>query len=302
MILRRNATVAMTLALAYLWAGMPMASAKEAKKSAPDRAFIESSLISAPKRQGDFVLEQSLYDPDNKHSGAAFRYIHPDHEAVRLDIFVYPAGEMPADQALERGMDDFIRSFDAGVQMKYYHDLTITGRERFDIVPAPSNAISKDTDMPPALRAALMKKPIEGERLDLRYRIHIEDTGENVMMRSRGYLFYKKLYFFKGRISAAETLVDQATYNALTDRAMRELVQAIEVRNVGSCARNELTIYGGGLTDENMEKEISRQIGASLSGQAAKSCYDTTASARSIETRDVEVVTIEYEPDDWKSK
>ena len=301
MMLCRNAT-AIALALACMSASMPMASAKEATKSVSDRAFIESSLISAPKRHDDFVLEQSGYDPENKHSGAVFRYLHPDHEPMRLDIFVYPAGDMAADKALERGMDDFIRSLDAGVQMKYYHDLTITGREPFDIVPAPSNAISKDPDMPPALLAALIRKPIEGERLDLRYRIRIEETGENVMIRSRGYLFYKQLYYFKGRISAAEALVDQATYNELTDRAMRELVQAIEVRNVGGCTRNELTIHGGALTDENMEKEVAQQIGASLSEQAAKSCYGTTASARSMEARDVVTVTIEYEPDDWKSK
>ena len=105
-----------------------------------------------------------------------------------------------------------------------------------------------------------------------------------------------------GELARILALVDQATYNELTDRAMPELVQAIEVRNVGGCTRNELTIHGGALTDENMEKEVAQQIGASLSEQAAKSCYGTTASARSMEARDVVTVTIEYEPDDWKSK
>lgn len=302
MILRRASFSAVFLALAGVMSGTSSAFADDKQENASERPLIEVSLISAPKRVDDFVLVESRYDPKTKYAGAAFRYMHPDHKAVRLDVFVYPAGDMPAGKALKQGMADFIRSFDAGVQMKYYYDLAITGRESFDIAPAATNATSADPDMPPALLAALARKPIEGERLDLRYRIHVEDTGENVMMRSRGYLFYKQLYFFKGRVSAAETLVDQSTYNAFTDRAMRELVQAIEVRNVGSCVRNELTIYGGALTAGNMEREIGRQVGESLSNHASKSCYDTIASARSMETRDVEVVTIEYEPDDWKSK
>ncbi len=290
------------LAVALFFASPHCAWADDAEEKPGERPLIEVSLISAPKRAGDFVLEQSSYDPQTKHAGAGFRYVHPDHKAVRLDVFVYPAGEMPEKKALERGMADFMRSFDAGVQMKYYHDLTVVGREPFVIAPQPSAHSDGDKDASPELLAALAGKAIEGERVDLRYRIHMEDTGENVMMRSRGYLFYKQLYYFKGRISAAESLVDQTTYNALTDQAMRELVQAIDVRNVGGCARSQITLDSSLLDRKDDGKSISVALAQSLVENASRNCFDTLSDAKREGARKAETITIEYDADDWKSQ
>lgn len=294
-------SLAAVFAFATIMVVSPFALADNPKTAASERAFIETSLISAPKRAGDFVLEQSKYDPKSKHAGAGFRYVHPEYKAIRVDVFVFPAGDLPEAEAMTHGMNDFMKSFDAGVQMKYYHDLTVVGREPFVIQPESTSAPDADKDASPELLAALADRPYTGERVDLRYRIHMEDTDENVMMRSRGYLFYKQLYFFKGRISVAESLLDQTTYNALTDQAMRDFVRTIEVRSVGDCARKELTVNPGTGSDQDVAR-MALEFAQAITKHRSKGCFDTLAKARSAETRDVETITIEYDADDWKSQ
>ena len=304
--------LAVAMALASAW---QPAEAKGRKDKEATQPFIVETRISAPKRVGEFVLEQSGYDPAAKYAGASFRYLLPQYPEIRFDLFVYPAGEMPADAALKAGMKNFVESFDAGVKMKYYNDLEIVDTVAFEILPKhfepaaqdKKNATSTDDSSEADARsdaaflAALAPKPLAGKRIDLRYKFNMEDTGDMVPMRSRGYLFYKQLYFFKGRISVAESRMDQATYETLSDRAMRELVPALRATNIGGCARKPVALS---LDELHRNKDdLMMQVLGALTSKTDLNCYVSIEDAQRIQTdldeKNAEVVTIEYDAKDW---
>lgn len=309
----------LAIAMGFALAAQPaMAKDRKDEDKAETQPFIVQTRISAPKRVDGFVLEQSGYDPAAKYAGASFRYLLPEYPEIRFDLFVYPAGDMPPDAALKAGIKDFVESFDAGVKMKYYNDLEIVDTVAFDIVPKGLESASRDkksatsTDAggeADALRddafiAALAPKPLGGKRIDLRYRLNVEETGDKVQMRSRGYLFYKQLYFFKGRISVAESRMDRATYETLSDRAMRELVPAVRATNIGGCARSAIRFTGDDLDGD--KDELMMQILGKLTSKTANNCYasieDAQRTQSDLDGKNAEVVTIEYDAKDWEDR
>ncbi len=309
----RSLACLLAIAMSLAVAAQPV-DAKGRKGKEATQPFIVETRISAPKRVGDFVLEQSAYDPATKYAGASFRYLLPQHPEIRFDLFVYPAGEMPAEAALEAGMKHFVESFDAGVKLKYYNDLEIVDTIAFDIAPkgdaskpehkknaAPAETMSEaDARRAAIVESVLAPKPIAGKRIDLRYRFNMEETGDMVPMRSRGYLFYKQLYFFKGRISVAESRMDQATYETLSDRAMRELVPAVRATNIGACAEIEVAIDKDAMTEGNDQiGQMIMQALGQMAGKGDRNCLATREEAEVDEPADVEVVTIEYDAKDW---
>ena len=310
MSVHRRLACVLAVAMAFAAAAQP-AAAKGRTDKEETQPFIVETRISAPKRVGEFVLEQSAYDPAAKYAGASFRYLLPQHPEIRFDLFVYPAGDMPPDAALQAGMKAFVKSFDAGVKMKYYNDLEIVDTVAFDILPNAFGPATQDklsaaatnasSNADAVLDAALAPKPLAGKRIDLRYKINMEETGDMVPMRSRGYLFYKHLYFFKGRISVAESRMDQATYESLSDRAMRELVPAVRATNIGGCARSAIS-----LTEDDLDREkdeLMMQILGALTSKTAHNCYASIKDAQRVQMdlddKDAEIVTIEYDAKDW---
>lgn len=306
----------LAVAMAFAAATQPAAAKERKDKDKEDtQPFVAETRISAPKRIGEFVLEQSDYNPAVKYAGASFRYLLPQHPEIRFDLFVYPAGDMPPDAALKAGMKAFVESFDAGVKMKYYNDLEIVGTIDFDIAPeigapvpgqkqdaAPAKAMSEaDARRAAIAESTLGPKPLAGKRIDLRYRLNMEETGDMIPMRSRGYLFYKQLYFFKGRISVAESQMDRATYETLSDRAMRELVPVLRATNIGGCARTAI-----GINSEDLDKDQDALVEELLTrfvARASRNCHTSIADARKVEAsfdgENAEVVTIEYDAKDW---
>ncbi len=283
--------------VALLLVALPQGNAVAKEKPRAERPFIEETRIAAPRRVGDFVLEGSLYEEARKEAGAQFRYAHPDHPELRFDIFVYPAGEMSREKALDVEMRAFTASFDAGVKLKYYDDLRILGTTDFEIVPA--DKIPEDASVL-VLRAV---EALRGKRIDLRYRMPIKDTGEIVPMRSRGYLFYQQLHYFKGRITAAESRIPQDVYEALSDRAVRELVPAITAMNIGGCGEMTVTPDRATLdrTDEASFDDLVADILGQMVDQGLRNCYESRAEAQEAEPEDAEIVTIAYDADDWST-
>lgn len=315
MSIRKSLIVAIGIAAMVMTASFPVVAKN--RKGATAQPFIVETRISAPKRVGEFQLESSYYDPDTKHAGASFRYALLDHPQIRFDLFVYPAGDMPQDTAMTSGMKHFVDSFDAGVKMNYYNDLKIVDTVVFEIEPETEveTEVSSTDEEKPAIsaepedeaavkRAAIIKavtpKPVSGKRIDLQYNITMEGTGETVPMRSRGYLFYKQLYYFKGRISVAETRMDQTTFESLSNRAMRELVPAVQVTNIGGCANAEIAMNKEDLAEGN--DQIGMMILKMLSQAVDRNCHATRAEAKKTEPANAEIVTIEYDPDDWSSQ
>lgn len=311
---QRRLACLLAIAIVFAAASQP-AEAKKRKGEEAAQPFIVETRISAPRRVGDFVLEQSAYDPATKYAGASFRYLLPQHPEIRFDLFVYAAGDMPTEAALKAGMENFVESFDAGVKLKYYNDLEIVDTVAFTIPPkdfepakedhgsaASAEASGEaDTRSDADFMAALAPKPLAGQRIDLRYRLNMKETGDMVPMRSRGYLFYKQLYFFKGRISVAESRMDQATYETLSDRAMRELVPAVQATNIGGCARSAIGFTGDDLGRDS--NGLMTQILGALTSKTADNCHASIEDARRSQTHldegNAEVVTIEYDAKDW---
>ncbi len=312
MSIRHSLVVMFGIAAALVSAAQPV-TARSRKDKDATQPFIVETRIAAPKRVGEFELESTYYDPATKHAGASLRYLLPDHPEIRFDLFVYPAGDMPHDTAMTSGMKDFVDSFDAGVKMKYYSDLKIVDIVDFDIGPKTETTAPQEdkpaANTPPEseadaiIEAALAPKPVSGKRIDLRYTMRMDETGETVPMRSRGYLFYRQLYYFKGRISVAGSRVDQVTFDTLSDRAMRELVPAVQASNIGGCASVEIVVdketatkSGGTIGDLLMQV-----VGESLDG-IHRNCHETRAEAKASEPKQAEIITIEYDPDDWGSQ
>lgn len=306
---RRSLVILFGVVAALTIATQPVAAKKRKDKDAA-QPFIVETRIAAPKRVGEFELESTYYDPATKHAGASLRYLLPDHPEIRFDLFVYPAGDMPHDTAMTSGMNDFVASFDAGVQMNYYTDLKIVDTVDFEIAPRTETPVRQEetkaapeSEADAIIAAALAPKPISSRRIELRYTMRMDETGEMVPMRSRGYLFYKQLYYFKGRISVAESRMDQATFETLSDRAMRELVPAVQASNIGGCASVEIVVdketatKGGGTIGDL----LMQMVGESLDG-IHRNCYETRAEAKASEPKQAEIITIEYDPDDWGSQ
>ncbi|MFZ5638082.1 MAG: OadG family protein [Pseudomonadota bacterium] len=314
-------TLCATIAGAALaLAALPYGEAAARDKAKAERAFIEETRIAAPQRVGEFVLEGSLYEEAQKYAGAQFRYAHPDHPELRFDLFVYPAGDMPRDEAIERGMRDFRASFDAGVKLKYYDRLRIGDTTDFEIAPTPQTDGSEpaapesaapepaapendggDPEVDAAIATALAPKPLIGKRIDLRYRMSIEETGDTVAMRSRGYLFYKQLYYFKGRITVAESRMEPSAFDALSDRAIRALVPAVVASNIGGCAETTITIGRDAAGKDGSIADLLSQMLGQAVDKGDRNCHASRADAQAAEPEDAEIVTIEYDANDWGS-
>jgi hypothetical protein len=316
----RRSLIATLGVVALIAAASHAAKAAVGSDRRAERPFVEKTLISAPKRIGEFILESASYSPEQKFSGAALQYGHPDHPAIRFSLFIYPAGKMSQEQAMTSGMKVFRASLDEGVKIKFFNDLKVLESIDFSIplrartvADTPSveaadvsggNGDAKDEILPSGLLALTdSSQSLKGQRLSLSYEIKDEATGGQIPMRSRGYLFYKQMYYYKGRISAANSQSGETEFSSMSDRAMRELIPAIEALNIGGCSN--ITVYVN--VEETDEKKRADDLMASLL-QASRD-QETRNCAAEIETGkyaaehpDAEIITIEYAPNDWTSQ
>jgi hypothetical protein len=128
----------------------------------------------------------------------------------------------------------------------------------------------------------------------LKMQLSMQPLG--MAMRSDGYLFYKQLYFFKVRVSAAQERIDERAFQELADNAARTLVPAIEVDNIGGCLDNTIEVPRD--ADPDAIGKILIQRTAEIQG---KSCFESATTADIAEkSKNARVVTIAYDPDDWK--
>lgn len=272
-----------------------VASAKPKRVPAPARAYIETSYLIAPKTAGEFRLTRSKYDPAAKSAGAGFHYAMAEHPEVAIDVFVYPAGRQEPAKALEEGMAAFRRDLAAAVTQGTYSRLDELDHAPFVLSGDPAPAPQPANDIDATVLAAIADADrMGGERLRLSLRL----SSSGMPLFSNGYLFYKQLYYFKVRVSAAQQGLAQDSFDALADQAARTLVPAIEVANIGACADAAIHIDTNG-TPERTAVELVRQ--ARL--QMGFNCHDSAEDAGLAHAADAnDVVAIAYAADDWRSQ
>ena len=300
---------------------------------APAQPFIERALVIAPHRVGEFVLQGSHYDPANRFAGVSLRYALPGRDETRIDLFVYPIGQGGIEELLDRGMLDFRATLDAAQQAGYYRGLTVAEAVEFDIPLAPpaadgdgaGDAVAAPLQAPAAVdgdgdgedgdgdgdgdaeaRIAMLApllgadRRIDGRMLELAYEYPGQAQDEWLPMHSRGYLLHRHLHFFKGRVSAAASRIDHATFAALADRAMHELVPAVQAYNLGSCGDTTIEVDVE-LSEREMGDMLMRQLVAAQVRSDASNCRRQADDAElAALSRDAEVVVIEYAADDWQ--
>lgn len=265
-----------------------------AKKQPAARPYVETSYLIAPRQVGDFELEGSSYDPDQKYSGAGFRYALKDHQEIRFDVYVYPAGRMPQAAAVEDGMKAFRYDLKQAVDQGSYTRLQELQDSSFPLQAAAASAQPANDIDAAVIKAMAEAEQLTGRKLQLRMNLQPRDWP----MYSSGYLFYKQLYFFKLRASAAQERIALETFDALADQAARALIPALQVANIGDCAN--ATIY--------LSPDASPQAGAvALVQQTALhrgyNCHPSPDKAGlPAPGTDSEVVQISYNADEWKSQ
>lgn len=271
------------------------ASAKAKEPPAASRAYVESSYVIAPKAVDGFSLTRSKYDPAAKLAGAAFHYAMEDQPDLVIDVFVYPAGRLDPATALDDGLVAFRRDLASAVTQGTYSRLDELDHAPFVLGGSTDPAPEPANDIDAAVLAAIAEtERTTGERL--RLSMQLSSTG--MPLRSSGYLFYKQLYYFKVRVSAAQSSMAQDAFDALADRVARTLVPAIQVANVGGCA--DATIYlDPDATPEQGAVALVRQTRTHQGFNCHRSAKDAGVD-RDAGTADV--VEIVYAADDWTSR
>jgi hypothetical protein len=143
---------------------------------------------------------------------------------------------------------------------------------------------------------------IDGQRMNLSFEYRLDGVEEWVPMRSRTYLFYRHLHYFKGRISAANSQIDEAAFAALTDRAMRELVPALQAYNIGSCG--DSTIYvNPNASEEDTADQLMRSFLEATARKRNDNCHRSADEAQLRElAKDASIETFTYSAADWGDK
>lgn len=277
--------------------GFALAGLVQTAHAAPPRAYIESSYLLAPRAIGGLTLVDSHYDPNTKAAGASFRYALEGRRELRVDVFIYPAGDEPAHAAMERGMRDFRSQLDYAQSHGIYSELKILDQSTFqlgDRTRTEEQSQSANEVELVALNSSLPSSPLTAERL----RMIMELTSAAMTLRSNGYLLYRQQYFFKLRASAAAQHLDQDQFDTLTNQAAQALLPALEAAHVGACGDDKTINLYTLMTPEQNLIEFSKQLAAI----EARNCHASAQALNAkITSEGIEAIRIDFEPDEWKS-
>ncbi len=306
----------MPLTLAFLlccFAAGLAAAQDRPKLTVPDQ-FVEETHVIAPRLVGKFVLEEIRFDPQRKRDGVSVRYRHPDHPRIGIDLSMHPIGEIETETVLYRGMLDFRAAIQDAVKNGVQRNVIESETEEFDIT-APLTAFdrkneaalmamdaSKDAELKSlGLRLSTSNRHIDGQRLDVRFDLKGRRPKGWWPMRSRTYLFHRQLHVFTGVISAETARIDDRAYSELADRAMRELVPAVQTYNVGQCGNIPLDVPGDVPPDKLLEAATAQlwKLNAHIRRRNCHFEVDDAELKKLSEGAAVEV--IRYAPAEWDS-
>lgn len=248
--------IAATLTLAAC-AGAPSRPAT----TAPDeeRPFIERSLVLAPERAGQFSLVR-VYDFEGRpDAGVGLRYQHADVPEMLLDVFVYPAGRLPRDRALDLGMESTRADLSGTVAQGAYSDIVYDEEVAFDLATVAADGSAGPVGEP---------GPGLGRRQSFQY-VRAEGPMDSLI-----FMFQRGLFLTKGRASVLPKRLPKDSFDRLANHAMATIVPLIEVRSTGGCANRTIEI------DPDLEGgEFQAQLLAKMEDvlrQSAEEGCDTT--------------------------
>lgn len=209
---------------------------REATRAAARKPFITETVIDVPEQ----ALAARLVTFDRLGSageGVMARYTLGELAEAPLDLFIYPAGRMPSDEALRLGTEAFLASVAHAEEQGVYGDVVVEE-------PVPFAATWQDGAELPARRIAL----------------RMTDRGGALV--SRTWLTYKQNYWFKLRAtthSGAAALLDREG-----DAIARDLFARAEAVSRGSCSDATITLDRAALDDEATVVDALLEAAAAL--------------------------------------
>jgi hypothetical protein len=176
------------------------------------RGVVDDTWIIAPRRLADATLEavKNYADEGDIAAGVSLRYGVDNAEWIIADVFIYPAGQGDEPKMLAQAVQDFRESVAFAERQEIYRNVW-WGDE-----------------------SAYTAKLSGGRKQEGRF-LPIVFDAQRDMLTSRTYLFYRKMYFVKVRLSTTVEAVDSLTENA--DKFIASLLDGIDIVSVGTCGR-----------------------------------------------------------------
>ena len=176
------------------------------------RGVIDDTWIIAPRRLGNATLSavKNYADEGDIAAGVSLRYRIDHADWIAADVFIYPAGDGDPDRMLKRAVDDFRESVNFAEKQEIYRNVW-WGEES-------------------SYTASLSG----GRKLQGRFLPIVFDAQQD-MLTSRTYLFYRKLYFTKIRLTTTTDAVDSLVDTS--DKFIRNLLDGVDIVSVGGCGR-----------------------------------------------------------------
>ncbi|MET0255931.1 MAG: hypothetical protein ABW193_09050 [Luteibacter sp.] len=176
------------------------------------RGVVDDTWITAPRRvPGATLMAVKNYaDEGDIAAGVSLRYHFDNADWIIADVFIYPAGDGEQGKMLKQAADDFRESVAFAERQQIYRNVW-WGDE-----------------------AGYTASLSGGKKLEGRFLPIVFDAQQD-MLTSRAYLFYRKLYFVKIRLSTTVEAVDSMAEKA--DRFIGGLLDGVDIVSVGGCGR-----------------------------------------------------------------
>ncbi len=260
--MRRHFLLVLTAAMVAGCAQQAVRPAQQ--KTAQPRAFIDRSAIFYPKSGDKFDLIRE-YTYANVASGIQLTYEAEDLPSAKIDIFVYPVGDVPEDKALAIDMKDVQTGVEGMVRQGRYSEVQYGALSDFNV------PLGKDSTL-------------SGKRQLLTFDL------DGTPMVSAAYLAYKQLYLFELRITSAAVTEQQLA--PVGDRIATEAFRKIHILSEGKCASP--TVEVGKNADQ-----LRQSLMAAMKHVLAVSCT-TEFQPGALKPGDNEDVTVlTFRPQDW---
>lgn len=272
----------------------------KAEAAKPSRPFISESIILVPERLGPWTLQETQGFVGQPELGYALKYEHDEHPMLVTTLYVYPAGRIDTDSALDWQIGEVRRAIEHVVANGSFENLRFRKTRHFDQplpVDDPIREQAKAVEEASVsmlnhgkrLRASV-PETIPGRMLSVR----LERGGERY--ESRGYVLYRSLYFYKGRLTAPGDAVKARQMDRLGEELMRLALSRITVDSTGSCGDSVINLDPNAGGEEVAERLMAGVLGVSLRHEIER-CRDKLDVTV---PEGYQALHLEYRPEHWK--